>query len=132
MSPRRLTQEVVSAALSRYPDGVTSSVLSADLKCPPATARAALHRLAQAGGCARIDQRFRPLTEHEVRAQILALLTSNPGNEYGHRGVREALPHLHLTAGQAEAHLAALHATGQATHAHDPTDDPWHWYGAVQ
>lgn len=132
MSPRRLTPQAVSEALSRYPDGVTSSILSADLKCPPATARNHLNRLAQAGGCARTAQGFRPLTEHEVRAQILGLLTSNPGNEYGHRGVRDALPWLHLTAAQAEAHLAALHAAGQATHQHDPTDDPWHWYGVAQ
>lgn len=128
MSARRLTQEAVSAALSRYPDGVTSSILSADLKCPPATARTALHRLAHAGGCARVHTWFRPLTDHEVQAQILAFLRADPSLEHGHTAVREALPHLHLTPEQAEAHLAALHAAGHARRT--PHSPGWHWYSA--
>lgn len=129
MTPRKATRADVAHALRAYPDGVTPSILSADLKVRPEAARSALNRLHEYGGCVREGNLYRPLNPQEVQTQVLALLTRNPDQEYGHLGVRQALPWLHLSAQEAETCLRTLHEAGRLTHEHDPTDDPWHWYG---
>lgn len=64
-----LTSTKVSQELRRYLQSVTPSVLRANIQCPLDRARAALERLTGEGGCIRDDVRYRPLADHEIRAQ---------------------------------------------------------------
>lgn len=131
MSPAPgLTPGEVSRALRRYPQGVTPSILSADLACAPHTARYHLKRLAGEGGCVRDGITYRPFTDHEIRAQLLARLIRYPQLEYWPGGLARKLPHLHLTADEVHGHLQALAAAGHVTWTSD-RGQPWQWYGVA-
>lgn len=131
---KRIARHDVARALRAHPTGITASALSVEFNAPPSTIRAHLRNL-EAVGSATHELKtdlYRPLTPSQERHHIRQFLDDHPGNEYGHQGVREALPWLHLTPDETELHLRTLHALGRATHAHDPTDDPWHWYGSAR
>lgn len=131
MSPApALTSAQVAQALRRYPQGVTPSILSADLQCPPDRARAALKRLTGEGGCVRDDVTYRPFSDHEIRAQLLARLIRYPQLEYWPGGLARKLPHLHLSADEVHAHLQALADAGHVTRTMD-CGQPWQWYGVA-
>jgi predicted ArsR family transcriptional regulator len=126
----RLTAPQVAHALRAHPHGVTPSILSADLRATPSATRTHLTRLAEQGGCVREGATYRPLTDHEIRAQLLARLTRYPQLEYWPGGLARKLPHLHLTADEVHAHLRALAAAGHVTWTSD-RGQPWQWYGVA-
>ncbi|MBZ9753201.1 hypothetical protein K7W42_20400 [Deinococcus sp. HMF7604] len=129
----RLPMAEVVAALRVHPDGVTSSILSADLRVPPATARRALKGLTATGGAVLlIDGQYRPLSLAEEQQAILTFLSARPDLEYADQGMVDALPHLHLGLAECAAHLDALVAAGQAELSTDTEGLYRRYYGVAR